>query len=162
MFTEVDHERVDRSLLRNSAVSLFHDACILSKTCDELRALDYEVSELFCKQGRFQSQISKILQIDWTGNLDTLLDGFSYYPFPASGKAALVFRDYQKLVSESPQLAWDTLNLVEYAARDLLLEGKLLIAMVHTTDPRYECKGIGARSAMWNSHEWTLANRGLA
>ena len=97
----------------------------------------------------------------WTGNLNALNDGMRYYPFGPSGRSALVLTGFHHLVAADCERAHIILDIIETAARDHLLEAKLLIALVQTDDPRYSCSDIGGRNARWNSREWLDANRGL-
>ncbi len=153
MFAESDRDQIDFRLLQNGSVSLFHNSDVLKQGCEQLRVLGYIVDEVFCRRGGFQGQMSLAMGFEWTGNLNALLDGLRYYPSAQSGKAALVLHDYHQLVSESPQLAWHVLDLIENASRDLLLEGKLLITMVQTDDAKFSVERIGGRSALWNPIE---------
>jgi hypothetical protein len=53
------------------------------------------------------------------------------------------------------------LDLIEANARDRLLEGRLLIALVQTDDNHYAGAPLGGRSLQWNRREWTDRDRGL-
>jgi hypothetical protein len=97
----------------------------------------------------------------WTGNLNALNDGMRDYPFGPSGRSALVLVGFHHLVAKSEELAQAVLDIFESAARNHLLLGKLLIALVQTDDPHYFCSGLGCRSANWNPREWLEAKRGL-
>jgi hypothetical protein len=162
MFADDDRSRADWPLLQNGAINLFHSRAILAEAQAELELLGYEVTEIFCAKGRFQSQITSALNSGFDGNLNQLVDGFRYYPFGPSGRSALVFHDYHKIVADSPKLAWSVLDILEQTARDHLLESKALIGLVQTDDARYTCEGLGARTAHWNPRELTHLDRGIS
>ncbi|WP_162245690.1 barstar family protein [Brevundimonas sp. Root1279] len=171
MFTsEADFERADWPLLQNGAVNLFWKPEILADARGELAGLDYEISEVSCgaEVPSFEVQLSNALKWQeqfgyepWTGNLDALNDGLRYYPFGPSGRSALVLTGFHHLVAADSERAHVILDIIETAARDHLLNAKLLIALVQTDDPGYSCPDIGGRNASWNGREWLNANRGL-
>lgn len=168
--TDTDRQRPDWSLLQNGAVHLFWSQQVLAETRLQLAAIGYEQSEI-AFGGRapgFQSQMSKALKWEdqfgyggWTGNLNALEDGMRHFPFGPSGRSCLVFLNFHHFTTKSPQTAHSVLDIIECAARDHLLSGKLLLALVQTNDNRYECAPVGCRRVGWNPREWTNAHRGL-
>ena len=170
MFTKADMDRADWHLLRHGAVTLFWDPSILEATKDDLRQLGYEISEVGCKSGmqHFRAELSDVLRWEeqfgydhWNGNLDALNDGFRDYPFDNTGRSALMLVGFHGLVATDSKFAHQVLDIIESAARDYLLLGKILICLVQTDDNRYDCAPIGCRTANWNSQEWLDTNRGL-
>lgn len=97
----------------------------------------------------------------WSGNLNALNDGMRYYPFGPSRRSALVLTGFHHLVAVDSERAQIILDIIERAARDHLLEAKLLITLVQTDDPGYSCSDLGGRGASWNNREWLAADRGL-
>lgn len=167
---EADYQRADWPLLQNGAVNLFWSRGVLSETRKDLAALGYEESEIVfgSKAPGFHTQMSNALKWEqqfgysfWNGNLDALTDGMRYFPFGPSGRSALVFLGFHNFTAKSPQTAHAVLDIIENAARDHLLSGRLLIALVQTNDNRYAVSGIGGRRANWNPREWTNRDRGL-
>ena len=169
MFTwDADHQRADWQLLQNGAVSLFWQPSVLDDAQQALAALGYEIAEISCEAGRFKAEMSRALKWQeqfgyspWTGNLDALNDGLRHVPFGPSGRMALTLRRFHELVAVDADFAWKVIDLIEYNARDLLLEGKLLIGLVQTDDNLYACPPLGGRSVRWNGQEWLDKDRGL-
>jgi hypothetical protein len=171
MFTsEVDFARADWPLLRNGAVNLFWKPEVLKEARRELEYLDYEIADVSCgtQVPSFEVQMSRVLRWreqfgyePWAGSLDAFNDGMKYFPFGPSGRCALVLSGFHHLVAAAPERAHTLLDVIESAARDHLLEARLLIALVQTDDPRYSCQDIGCRHASWNHREWPNASRGL-
>jgi hypothetical protein len=171
MFTsEADFERADWPLLQNGAVSLFWKPEVLAEARQALADLDYDIAEVSCgaEVPSFEVQMSHALRWreqfgyePWTGNLNAFNDGMRHLPFGQSGRGALVLTGFHHVVAANSERAHALLDIIESAARDHLLEGKLLIALVQTDDPRYSCEGIGCRNANWNGAEWLDAKRGL-
>jgi hypothetical protein len=168
--TDTDFQRLDYRLLQNGAVSLFWAPGVLEEAQEELNRLGYDLLEVSCLVGpfSFERQMSDALRWEdqfgyapWTGNLDALNDGLGYYPFGQSGKAALILRGFQALVSRDADFAWHILDLIEKNARYRLLEGKILIGLVQTDDNRYTCPPLGGHIPQWNGREWTNRDRGL-
>ncbi len=163
-----DFQRRDWALLQNGAVNLFHREEHLLSAEEALEALGYRLDRLTCSgdMDAFHDQVSSVLNWrdqfgydGWNGNLNALNDGFRSYPFGPTGRAALVLRNFHRLAADDPRLAHHLLDIVEHSARNHLLEGHLLIALIQTDDPDYASGPIGARSANWNNAEWLLSNR---
>jgi hypothetical protein len=171
MFTsEADFQRADWPLLQNGAVNLFWNPVVLAETQKALASLEYEIAEVLCgtRKPSFEVQMSSVLKWGdqfgyepWNGNLDAFNDALRYYPFGPSGRAALVLSGFHYLVASDPKRAHVILDLIESAARNHLLEARLLIVLVQTDDPQFSCPDIGCRNANWNHHEWSVASRGL-
>lgn len=168
--SDAELARGDWPLLQNGAVNLFWKLEVLANARQTLTDLDYEVAEVSCgsEAPSFEVQVSHVLRWEdqfgyepWNGNLDAFNDGMRYFPFGTSGRSALVLTGFHRLVAVDSKRAHSVLDIIESSARDHLLRGKVLIALVQTDDPRYSCDGIGCRSANWNRTERLHASRGL-
>ena len=169
MFThDADFQRPDWALLQNGAVNLFRRETHLLKAEAALRSVGYQLGQLAYQNDMeaFYDQVSSLLNWReqfghdrWTGNLNALNDGFRYYPFGSAGRAALTLRGFHRLVADDSKLAHHLLDIIESSARNHLLQGRLLVALIQTDDPHYDSGPIGSRSASWNNAEWLLANR---
>lgn len=168
--TDEDFQRPDWPLAQNGAVTLFRRREILSETIRSLTGLGYSIAHVGCDRGdvAFRRQVSAMLRWEdqfgseaWNGNLDALNDGFRGFPFGSSHRSAAVFLDWHAIAAPQPERAHAILDIIEGAARDALLRGNLLLALVQTDDPRYQCASIGARHAGWNPRERLLSARGL-
>lgn len=163
-----DVNRVDWPLLQNGAVNLFRNPTYFVEAQTNLKAFGYDIGYVDCRHGidSFYQQVSEVLNWQeqfgydrWTGNLDALNDAFGTYPFGSSGKSVLAFESFDQIVSLDTNFAQNILDLIECAARDHLLWGRLLIGLVQTSDAGYACKNIGGRAANWNPKEWFQADR---
>ena len=170
MFTDADMDRADWIFLKDGAVTLFWNPAVLGAAKEDLRQLGYEIAEVSCNNGlqSFCTQLSEVLRWEeqfgygpWRGSLDGLNDGFREYPFPNTGRSALVLEGFHGLVAMDGDFAHQILDIVECQARYYLLLGKVLICLVQTDDNRYNCAPIGCRTANWNPREWLDAHRGL-
>lgn len=159
----------DIRLLQNGAVHLFWRAEVLDQWCSELAGLGYATHAADCTdQARMRDAISQTLRWQdqfgygpWTGNLDALNDGMRGFPFGPSQKALLVLRRFDVLVRAEPRFAETMLDIIEYQARNHLLDGNRLLALVQTDDPTFRTPALGGRAAMWNPQEWSDTARGL-
>jgi hypothetical protein len=167
--TDADFQRADWPLVQNGAVNLFWKPAVLADAVDDLRKLRYRIAEVSCCSGRpvFYGQVSEALHWKerfgyhpWSGNLDALNDGFREYPFGPTGRSALVLNSFHSLAKDGKDFAHQVLDIIESAARDHLLTGKILICLVQTNDNGYECPDIGCRRANWNRQEWLRSKRG--
>jgi hypothetical protein len=160
--SDADFQRADWPLLQNGAVNLFHRQEHLRDAEMALQALGYEIAKISCRDGpdAFRHQFSSLLRWEqqfgygpWTGNLDALNDGLSGYPFGSTSRAALMVDGFHEIASADPGRAYAILDMIEGAARDHLLWGKTLIALIQTDDPEFQCAGIGGRGTNWNRKE---------
>lgn len=168
--TEADYHRADWPLLQNGAIHLFWSQEVLSATRKDLIELGYEEREITfgSKAPGFHTQMSHALNwqdqfgySSWSGGLDALNDGMRHFPFGPSGHSALIFLGFHHFVAKSPDTAHAVLDIIESAARDHLLTGRFLIALVQTNHNRYTCRPVGGRGVNWNPREWMDRDRGL-
>jgi Barstar (barnase inhibitor) len=155
MFTsDADFQRADWPLLQNGAVNLFWRPAILAEAMDNLRKLGYEIGQVSCHSSRvsFNEQFSQVLRwkeqfgyYPWSGNLNALNDGLCDYPFGSAGRSTLVLDRFHLLANEDSKYSHAILDIIESAARNHLLTGKILICLVQTDDNHYECPHIGCR-----------------
>jgi len=155
-------ERADWPLLHNGAVNLFHAPEILAQARAALSLLGYEIAEIACRGDApsFERQVSDVLRWEeqfnyapWSGNLNALDDAMAGYPFGASAKRALVLDGFHVIAERDARYAHALLDILESAARDHLLFGRILVMLVQTDDRDYACPPIGGRSANWNGRE---------
>jgi hypothetical protein len=158
---------LDFQLLQNGAVTLYHQTVILDQDLTWLREHGYEVETVDCRNLRdFKHQMSVALRFkeqfgynEWTGNLNALNDAFRE-PTAESG-FAICFLRYDLLAAADPAFAEAILDIVEQNSRNHLLDGRRLMALVQSDDPRIRFDRLGARPAHWNRAEWLDKNRGL-
>jgi hypothetical protein len=164
-----DNDGPDWPLLQQGAVTLFFKPSLLEATCDDLSKIGYDVAPVRCAQG-----IGTVLDdlgaaLSWTeqfggrrpgpNNFNALRDGFRSFPFGESSRAALAFAGFDVLIGEDSAFAIKLLDIIEQTAREHLLAGYLLLALVQTSDGDFRCPPIGCRVPMWNPAERTENNR---
>jgi hypothetical protein len=165
-----DLARADWPLLQDGASTLFFKPSLLADTKRDLAALEYKIADVDCTTAdpTFEQQLSDILcwklqfgYEPWSGGLNALVDGLREFPFGASGRCAIVFNGFDRIVARDADFAHAVLDIFEGAARDHLLWRKLLIILVQTNDPAFSCSPLGSRSIRWNRREWSNSDRGL-
>ena len=157
----------DWPFLREGAVTLFWRKELFESARRQLLAAQYDLFVVSClKMQEFRGRMSEALRWTeqfgyepWTGNLDALNDGFRTVPFGPSRKFGLCLEDFDALVRSDARLAQGVLDIIEYNARDHLLSGCRLLALVQTNDPDYDAQNLGARHANWNRDEWLISAR---
>ncbi len=82
--------------------------------------------------------------------------------FGANGRLVLGLRNLHKLAEKDTEFTHVFLEIIEYAARQQLLVGTRLIALVHTDGASFRADCLGARSAGWNEREWLNNARGFS
>jgi hypothetical protein len=95
----------------------------------------------------------------WTGNLDAVNDAFREVLFGDHRGVVFAFHSFDALHRAELHLAQGTLDILEASARDHLLFGHRLLAVVHSDDPDLDLGSLGGRGATWNRREWLSADR---
>lgn len=157
------------ALLQNGAVHLFWQTEVLEKWTSDLVQLGYAVHHANCSdKPTLQIDMSAILlwqdqfgYPSWNGNLDAFNDGMRYFPFGPYCRAALILRRFDLLFRTDPRTAEAILDIIEYQARNHLLEGNRLLALVQTDDPTLSLPALGGRAAVWNPQEMSFTARGI-
>jgi len=161
--------RADWPFLHFGAINLFWRREHYEAARASLRDFDYEIISLDCRdEDTFRINLSKALRWfelfgyePWTGNLNALNDAFWRLRFGPSKRLALCIENYDRLVKSAPELAHALLDIVELTARNHLVDGCRLVALIQTHDPGFEAHDLGARSARWNLKEQFRSSRGL-
>jgi len=136
--------RADWPFLHFGAINLFWRREHYEAARASLRDFDYEIISLDCRdEDTFRINLSKALR------------------FGPSKRLALCIENYDRLVKSAPELAHALLDIVELTARNHLVDGCRLVALIQTHDPGFEAHDLGARSARWNLKEQFRSSRGL-
>jgi hypothetical protein len=143
---------------------------VLADAKDDLIKLGYEILEIDFKLSTpsFYEQVSHALKWEeqfgysiWSGNLNAFEDGLRHFPCPHSDRAVLVFQNFHIEVARDQDYAHTVLDIIEHSARNVLLQGKLLLCLVQTDDNTYSAPVVGGRAANWNRREWSHVDRGF-
>jgi hypothetical protein len=142
---------------------------VLEATCDDLSKMGYKVARVRCREGLGTALNDLGTALSWTEqfggrrpsahNFDALRDGFGSFPLGENNRAALAFDGFNELVAEDPTFAIKLLDMIELTARDHLLGGCFLLALVQTDDADLRCPPIGRRVPVWNPAEWMEESR---
>ncbi|MFH8890507.1 barstar family protein [Streptomyces sp. NPDC017949] len=71
----------------------------------------------------------------------------------------LAFTDYDRFAAACPRAAQVVLDIIANRARHAAVLQRRLICLVHSDDPDIRFDPVGAMPVMWNSDEWSDANR---
>ena len=166
---EVCRDDPDWQFLADGAVNLFWRKELFDQAKAALTGVGYDLIEIkyrtldeFCGQlGAALKWKEQFGYEPWTGNLDALNDGLRTVPFPSSKRMAICIEAFHRLVDQQAQMAQGLLDVIEHQARNRLLLGHRLLALVQTDDGAFESTNLGARRAQWNDAEWMFDVRRL-
>jgi hypothetical protein len=165
-----NHDEPDWQFLADGAVNLFWRKEIFNEAKDALRRIGYLLIEIeyrtleeFCNElGAALKWREQFGYEPWTGNLDALNDGLRTPPFPLSRQMAICIERFHRFVDQQAPMAHGLLDVIEYQARNQLLVGNKLLALVQMDNSAFESEKLGARHANWNDAEWMLDRRRLS
>jgi hypothetical protein len=160
-FSEADVGSIDYELLRHGATALFHRPALFNAVVDELAVLGYLVHRIDARAlAPFVADLTEALRFQenfgyspWGGKLDALDDAFCEVRFGDHRAVAFAFNGFDALHRVEPYMAQCTLDMFEANARDHMLFGHRLLAVVQSDDPDLKLGSLGARAATWNRQE---------
>lgn len=160
-------DRADWPFLRHGATTLFWRKHLFESAKADLLSLDYNVVAIKCATiDQFTADFGDALGWEkqfgyspWTGNLDALNDGLRHMEFPPSLAVAFAFESYHLIAAQDALFANAVLDVIEHQARDHLVAGERMVALVRTDDASFTAHNLGTRGATWNAAEWMDANR---
>ena len=157
-------QRRDWNLLQNGAVTLYHRAAILDDDLAWLGANGYRVDRISCAtwttDALLHAGLASALGFpDYYGeNLDAFNDCASTLEIAEAGRV-LAFERFDVPYKTIVPQGFMILDILEAQARQHLLFGRRLLAMIQTDDPMLSIKPLGGRAPTWNSREWLTAKR---
>jgi RNAse (barnase) inhibitor barstar len=158
--------QLDWRLLQNGPVSLYARPDFLAEDLAWLAANHYAIDRFDCRTwttaAAVHAALSSALSFpDYYGeNLDALNDCLSTLAIPDVNGRVLVFEHFDVPAHASVGLATGVLDIVAGQARQHLLFGRRLLALVQTDDPKLAFERIGSTAVTWNPREWLAAARG--
>ena len=160
-------QRLDWSLLQNTAVTLYFSRTILDADVTWLAEHRYRVRTL--RAGDCDSADALLIALadllafppHFGRNLDAFNDCLSDVEVPEDGGLALVLHDFHLCVQKFRPAAQAILDVCATNARRFLLTGQRFIVLVQSSDPRIAVEPVGATPVMWNPQEWLNSKRGI-
>jgi RNAse (barnase) inhibitor barstar len=159
--------RVDRLLLSNSPVALYHSREVLRADIAALESYGYRCPAFECGEWECEAEMHRTFAArlefpDYYGhNLDALDECMGDLDVPEVGGLAVVLWGFDGFLRRFPR-AWHILDIIAHASWHHLLYGRLLLGLVQSDDARLSPEPVGARPVMWNPREWLNKDRGLA
>jgi RNAse (barnase) inhibitor barstar len=157
-------QRLDYQILRDGGISIYRSVKYLDEDVSWLLAKGYNVENFDCSAWETVEMMHEDLQRklcfpDYYGrNLDALNDCLrSDLVIPEDGGLVVVFRRLDIFVHGADALraaAEGMLDIFAGAAREALLRGRRLIAIIQSENPGLSFGPLGAVHALWNKREW--------
>lgn len=99
--------------------------------------------------------IEKALKLPpgYGSNLNALNDCLRDLEFPDSGHLAISLPRFDLVARNAPRFAQKVLNIMAINERPYLLEGRRLLYLVQSDEPRLHFEPVGGHSPQWNPHE---------
>lgn len=94
-------------------------------------------------------------------NLDALNDCMRDLEVPDDSGRVIVLERFDVPAGAISDFAYVVLDIIASIARDKLLFGRRLLALVQSNDPKLGFPPVGATSVSWNPREWLDSARGL-
>lgn len=160
-------QRLDWQLLQNSPVALYYRPAIIAEDIAWLCEHGYRIDEFQCPTWAsvkdFLADAKRVFAFpDFFGhNLNAFDDCLSELEIPDEGGRCIVLHHFDAFARQDAQAAEAILDIVAVNSRFFLLQGRRLLALVQSADPKIEFQPVGACPVMWNPREWLNANRGL-
>ena len=161
-------QRLDWRILQNGPIALYFNPKILDDDITWFENQQYVICSFDCSTWKtvddFHRDVADILKFpEYYGkNLDAFNDCLGDIHLLDNGGCILKFLHFDYFLTRFPEVAWNILDIVADNSRRFLFQGKRLIGLVQSDDPRIELKPVGATPVIWNPQEWLSANRGLS
>jgi RNAse (barnase) inhibitor barstar len=155
-----DHNRLDWRLLQCSPITLYFSRDLLTEHVDWFREQAYQVRSFDCAacptEASFHQAVGQTLGLpaSYGGNLDSFNDYLGQLEVPDASGTALVFVAFDCHYRQSPNRAWAFLDVIAGNARQFLLTGQRLLALVQSDDPTLDLQEVGACPVMVNPAEF--------
>jgi RNAse (barnase) inhibitor barstar len=153
-----DVQRVDRLILMQSPVALYHSPAVLREDVAALESYGYFCPSFDCAEWNTAADMPKALAApldfpDYHGeNLDALSDCLADLDIDDAGGTAVVLWRFDDFWQRHER-AWDVLDVIAHASWGHLLYGRRLLALVQSDDPTFLPASVGARPVAWNRRE---------
>lgn len=160
-------QRLDWRLLQNGPISMYLRSVVLEDDIAWLAEHAYQIDRLDCSGWRdvqtAHTALAETLAFpDYYGrNLDALDDCMRDLEVSDEGGRVIVLERFDVPATAISDFAYVVLDIVASSARDKLLFGRRMLALVQSNDPTLGFPPVGATSVTWNPREWLSSARGL-
>jgi RNAse (barnase) inhibitor barstar len=160
-------QRLDWRLLQNGPIAMYLRRVVLEDDISWFVENGYRVDRLDCstwvdKEIAHTALSNTLAFPDYYGrNLDAFNDCMSDLEVPIEGGRVIVLERFDVPAAGLGDFAYVLLDIVASTARDKLLFGRRLIALVQSNDPALGFPPVGATPVGWNPREWLNSARGL-
>lgn len=165
VFREADNpwNQLDWRLLQHGPVSLYSRRAILDEDVAWLAAHDYAIDRIDCAAWTTSAALHAALASafafpDHYGEeLDAFTDGLSTLAIPDAGGRVIVLDRFDVPARQLTGLATGVLDVIAVQARQHLLFGRRLLALVQTDVAELAFPPVGGTRVAWNPREWLAA-----
>ncbi|MFT3698756.1 MAG: barstar family protein [Kofleriaceae bacterium] len=151
--------QLDWRLLQHGAVSRYVRTDVLAADCDWLAERGYTIDRLDCSTWKTAAELQRALATafalpDHYGeDLDAFGDGLSTLAIADPGRVIVLSR-FDVPAHALTGLATGVLDMIAVHARQHLLFGRRLLALVQTDVAELVFPPVGGTRVMWNPREW--------
>ena len=164
MKKQSEEDRLDFQILRDGAVSMYHNLDVLHKDLNwfldaRYKIIDIDTSKWTPKTAHKDIK-DKMGFPDYYGeNLNAFNDCLrDLYPIDKRG-LVIILRHFDDFTYQDKGFAHGLIDIIASQSREWLLTGKRLICLVQSDDPDLYFEKIGGYNPRWNGMEWLDANR---
>ena len=171
--TPEDWKRLDWQILRDGGIQLYWRREYLVQETKWFAVHNYDVYEFACDtwsspEAMF-SDLGRVLRLpDWWGqNVNALDDCMDDLPLTESRGAVMVLTNFDVYAAGSGSALMHSgrpeaeviLDILAQASRFHLLNGRRLVVLVQTNDPKLRIPELGGMTPQWNRREWLNSKR---
>ena len=154
-----------KELMLNGSIILFNKIDVLERIIGKVESEGFEAVRFDCgewDEKLFHKEVARKLNFPayYGKNLHAFSDCLSDLPINNTG-ISLVFTHYQDFLEKHPELALGILDVIHINSWRFLLEGKVLLSFIQSTDPKISLPSIGGMVPDWNREEWFDKDRGI-
>ena len=154
-----------KELMLNGSIVLFNKIDVLERTIGKIESEGFETVRFDCREWNeelFHKEVERKLNFPayYGENLDAFSDCLSDLSIKNTG-ILLVFTHYESFLVKHPEVAIAMLEVIHINSWRFLLEGKVILSFIQSTDPEISFPAIGGMVPDWNREEWFDKDRGI-
>ncbi|SRR5690606_19355865 len=156
--------RLDEEILRDGAISMYHNLKILEEDIKNLSNYNYRIIDIDVSNWTLETlhpNLKEILDFpDYYGeNLNAFADCLNDMYNKRFSGVIIVFRHFDNLVGNDKSECEGLLDVIASISRQWLISDQRLISLVQSDDPDIFFEKIGGYHPSWNAAEWFDDNR---
>jgi RNAse (barnase) inhibitor barstar len=157
--SEYNQYNPEISILRDGSINKYISLKVLESDIDWFTKKGYKIFKLNCEEwmsiADFHDQVSIMLEFPgyYGRNMDAFGDSIHSLEFEDYKGILIIFLHYDVFATRFHREAGIVLDEISLASRRYLIDGKRLIALVHTDDANFSLPSIGPYSIPLNSKE---------